>query len=432
MSTTAADFRAKLDPQTVHQPRPDSRPPDSRANVEPAGELSAWLGALASFFDLGNHPLAGAEQAELGSRNFIHEAAVAQQVLRHCLALGLSAAPQDGSGQGTIRTHGELLASLADLCAVCDSLVELPRVSLTAWESFAGVVSRELSRPAFAVLCEAVPPRRLLAARRPELLALCERVSPAPLAADLVAAFATLTLALENLDLLEPLLRRDRPLKQSLPVFTLVRRQARELSNVIEGRAARASEGQKGLYEALDGAAYALGMELNKVYTRELVGLAASRHAPTIYAKVENSFALLRDCFQQTLICLARLFEPEFDADQLFTNVRGRLEQSLLLREELWTLLELLRRAGRERDRRPVAPLVARLRAFEEGPMRFLMFKDWESFERFAAEVAAARGAAELGPVLHRFSTYLEALFNQINMRAALAEHPFDFPPVAD
>lgn len=432
MSTTPADFLAGLESQTVYPPRPESGAGVARATPGHADELSAWLAALLSFFDPSNHPLAEAELASLGARNFVNEAGIAQQVLRRCLSLGLIAAPGDEAGRVTARSHGELLASLADLCALCDSLVELPRVSLTAWESFGATVARELSRPGVAALCGARPPRQFLAVRRPELLALCDRVSPAPLAADVLAACATLAAALEQLNLLEPLLRRDRPLKQSLPVFTLVRRQARELSHLIESRAARSCEGRREVYEALDGAAYALGMELNKVYARELVGLAASRHAPTVYAKVENSFGLLRDCFQQTLVGLARLFEPEFDAARLFANVGGRLEQSRRLRAELWTLLELVRRAERERDRRPVAPLVARLRAFEEGPMRFLMFKDWESFERFAAEVAAARGAAELGPVLHRFATYLEALFNQINMRAALAEHPFDFPPVDD
>jgi hypothetical protein len=432
LSTISADFLAGLEPQTVYAPRPDGRTPDARVNCETAGELSAWLAALASFFELSNHPFSESELGGLGSRNFVHEAGIAQQVLRRCLSLGLSVAPEDESARGMPHAHGDLLASLADLCAVCDSMVESRRVSLGAWESFGGLVSSELSRPRAAGLCAVAPPRQYLSTRRPELLGLCGRISPAPLAADVLAAFAALALALERLNLLEPLLRRDRPLKQSLPVFTLVRRHARELSNLIEARAARACEVQKATYEALDGAAYALDMELNKVYTRELVGLAASRHAPTIYAKVENAFGLLRDCLQQTVIGLARLFEPEFDAAQLFPNVRGRLEQSLFLREELWELLELVRRAERERERRPVSPLVARLRAFEEGPMRFLMFKDWESFERFAAEVAAARGVAELGPVLHRFGTYLEALFNQINMRAVLADHPFDFPPVAD
>jgi hypothetical protein len=43
-------------------------------------------------------------------------------------------------------------------------------------------------------------------------------------------------------------------------------------------------------------------------------------------------------------------------------------------------------------------------------------------------EVAAARGAIELTPVLHRFGAYLETLFNQVNMRSVLAGYAFDYP----
>jgi hypothetical protein len=95
-------------------------------------------------------------------------------------------------------------------------------------------------------------------------------------------------------------------------------------------------------------------------------------------------------------------------------------------------LLQLVLQAERERDRRPLAPLLERLEAFRERSLRFLMYKDWESFERFVTEVLAARGAVELTPVLHRFGTYLEALFGQINMRTILADHTFDYPTLAE
>ncbi|HEX8852215.1 MAG TPA: hypothetical protein VF754_01950, partial [Pyrinomonadaceae bacterium] len=93
-----------------------------------------------------------------------------------------------------------------------------------------------------------------------------------------------------------------------------------------------------------------------------------------------------------------------------------------------WTLLQMVRRAETEREQRSVVPLVERLDAFREGSLRFLMYKDWESYERFVEEIGAARGATELAPVLHRFNAYLETLFSQINMRAVLADYPFAFP----
>ena len=71
-----------------------------------------------------------------------------------------------------------------------------------------------------------------------------------------------------------------------------------------------------------------------------------------------------------------------------------------------------------------------KLVSFYEGSLRYLMFKDWESCERFMEEIGAARGAAELSPVLHRFAAYLEALSSQVNMRAVLLDHPFDYPEI--
>jgi hypothetical protein len=33
-----------------------------------------------------------------------------------------------------------------------------------------------------------------------------------------------------------------------------------------------------------------------------------------------------------------------------------------------------------------------------------------------------------LTPLLHTFETYLKTLFNHVNMRAVLANHPFEVP----
>jgi hypothetical protein len=169
-------------------------------------------------------------------------------------------------------------------------------------------------------------------------------------------------------------------------------------------------------------------MELRRVYTQELVGLIALRQAPAIYARVETAHGLLANCFQQSTTGLAQLFDPQLDGARLFDTFQIKLEQSVALRRDLWLLLQLVKRAEKERDQHPVAQLVATLDAFRDGSMHYLMYKDWEACERFMEEVAAARGAIELSPVLHRFGAYLETLFNQVNMRSVLAEHAFDYP----
>jgi hypothetical protein len=44
--------------------------------------------------------------------------------------------------------------------------------------------------------------------------------------------------------------------------------------------------------------------------------------------------------------------------------------------------------------------------------------------------VIVARTLEEVMSVMHRFSVFLETLLGQVNMRAVLADHPFDYPEV--
>jgi hypothetical protein len=173
-------------------------------------------------------------------------------------------------------------------------------------------------------------------------------------------------------------------------------------------------------------------MELRKVFAHELVGLSSLRQAPAIYIKVETAHGLLSNSFRQSVIGIAQLFDNKIEGAQLFDAFQTRLEQSLVLRRDLWQLLQLVRRAEKEPGLELTRRLLKKLNSFYEGSLRYLMFKDWETCERFLEEIGAARGAAELAPVLHRFTAYLEALSNQVGMRVALSNHSFDYPELED
>jgi hypothetical protein len=253
-----------------------------------------------------------------------------------------------------------------------------------------------------------------------------EAIKPAALGADILFIFSSLFRLLEYLRVVETFLRQDQSLKQTLPIFTLVHEEARALSDLIENRALRIEGLDKN--DALDSMNYAIRMELRKVFAHELVGIGALQQAPLIYIKVENAHGLLRDSFQQSVVGLAQLFNPELDGAQLFNTFRTRLEQSLALRRDLWTLLQLVRRSERQPEADAIKRLLKSLAWFREGSLRFLMFKDWEASERFMEEVDAERDSTEIAAVLHRFAAYLEALSSQVNMRAVLVNHPFDFP----
>lgn len=425
-------------------------------------ELDARLRGLQSFFNSRHQPLTEQERAAAHARDWKNEMSIARGAFLRGAQLvfdlirnnstdffddaarfdNLDAAPAASLANNEAMTADTIDASeaslvaladaLTDAHALCEAVCQTQAVSFKTWASAGRIFTRELHRSE-AFMKIAGRARHAGRARlHPRLLYLTRNIQPDALGTDVGFVFAGLLRLLDYLRLVDRELKRDHPLLQTLPVFALIHEDAHRLLKFMETRALRAEDLESEIFDTLDGTSYAVGMELRKVFAHELVALSALRQAPLIYAKVENAHGLLRDSFQQSIVGLAQTFDPTLDGAQLFDAFNAKLEQSLALRRDLWTLLGLVRRMEQERDRRPFAPLLARLQSFRQSTMRYLMYKDWEAYERFIEEASAARGAVELAPVLHRFGTYLETLFGQINMRAALAAHPFDYPPVQD
>jgi hypothetical protein len=403
----------------------------------PALELAVWLRALQSFFDPANHPFADAERAALGERNFKCETGVARDALVRCLHLLGSVArgePLPGaSGEaaalglsGAKESLGDLGDVFKDVCRLCDALLESQAVGFAAWSSLGSLLERELRRSDAAGLILAAGQAAGAGELQESLAILAHGLTPDDLGEDVLEIFRAFSRLLSRLRFVELSLRADEQLKRLLPVFTLVHEETRALLDFIEGRALRVEGVGSGASETLDATAYAVRMEMRKAFAHELTGLCSVRQPPQIFAKVENAAGLLRDCYQQSVVGLAQSFDPALDGGALFRSFRTKLEQSLELRRELWRLVRLVREASADVGAAKAARVLEALTAFGEGAQSHLMYKDWESLERFAEELEAARGAGELSRTLHRFEAYLETLFGQVGMRAVLAGHPFD------
>ena len=167
-------------------------------------------------------------------------------------------------------------------------------------------------------------------------------------------------------------------------------------------------------------------MELRKAFEHELSGFCALRQPLQLFAKVESAAGLLRDCYQQSVVALAECFDSALDGRQLFPSFQTKLEQSLTLRRDIWSLVKLVKRLSAEGETFEHSFLLERMGAFSEGSQRYLMYKDWEPFERFVEEVESARAPGDMSRALNRFEAFLETLFGQVNMRAVLADYPFD------
>jgi hypothetical protein len=425
-----------------------------------AHELQMWTRALSSFFNLRNYPLPDAYRSDLITHDWTYELRIARGVLLRCSQLLFHLIHMEQSDK-TIFDEGDaainfderstsnqpvnekrelkddplhsLTATLRDACALCESLLESQPVSLHVWMNLGETLARSLSRSDISKnISQIASAKPSLNIPAPVLSLTLEKIKPAALSADMLSIFTQIFELLEDLSHVEKSLGRDQGLKQTLPIFTLVHEEARSLVQFIKTRTLQIEEVDQDVLEALDSTNYAIMMELRKVFAHELVGSSSLRQAPAIYIKVETANGLLSNSFRQSVIGLAQLFDSKIEGSQLFDVFQTRLEQSLMLRRDLWSLLQLVQRAEKEPEVDLIQRLLKNLSLFDEGSLRYLMFKDWEACERFMEEVGAARGAAELPPILHRFAAYLEALSNQVNMRAVLANHPFDYPELED
>jgi hypothetical protein len=438
-----------------------SQPPVKHDNPDGFGdihlrEINAWIRSLQSFFNLYNHPFPEDSQADLITHDWTNELRIVRAALLRCSQLVFQSVHFEKSDKtifdetdahaalaplSSLGTHEEVKTGLKDTSLLalattlgetfisCQSLLNLRPVSLHTWVNLGQRLESELYKlEGTKILASAYSRQGWLNIPAPLLDLTREAVKPAALGADMLFIFSSLFRLLEYLRFVETFLREDQSLKQTLPLFTLVHAEARSLTEFIEARALQIEGLEKNIFDALDSMNYAIKMELRKVFAYELVGMSSLQQAPLIYVKVENSHGLLRDSFQQSVVGLAQLFNPALDGAHLFDAFRTKLEQSLALRRDLWTLLQLVRRCENEPEPDAIQRLLKTLAWFREGSLRYLMFKDWEASERFMEEVDAARGQSEVAAVLHRYAAYLEALSSQVNMRAVLVNHPFDFP----
>ena len=230
---------------------------------------------------------------------------------------------------------------------------------------------------------------------------------------------------LKCLNVVENMLNEDKPLKASLLLFAKINEQMREMMDYINNRLMRYPDEKDPLFGSLDSAAYTASIELRKVYNQELRELIEIRPTPVVFAKIENSFALLNDSLQLTLVNFAQLVDPELKSFDIFPVLKIKEEQSIVLREEMWGVLQSVKEAEKNPEEYPIDSLNEQLLKFSDIIIGLLFYKDIETVQRFIEEVLRTKDKKDLVPTLHRFGAYLETLLGQVNMRAALVDHPF-------
>ncbi len=408
-------------------------------------EIGVWLSGLESFLNVRNHSFAEENGTKAASRDWTIEFRLTHSTLLLCSKMAFqlegtiknrdfSSNENDGTeltNEFKISTDEvyKLSQALKNAVLLNEGLLRAAPLKFgewTAWSNFLSDKFKNLEAVEKLIQSAEKTGEEFLPDAFRELLE--TRPISFAMEADLRLALPRFAKILKWLSVIEKMLQNDEPLKTSLLLFSRIYEQIQEMMAYINNRLLRFPNEEDDLFSSLDGAAYTASIELRKVYNHELAGLAEIRPTPVVYAKMETAFSLLNDSFQQTLVNFAQLIEPNIEPTKLFPNFQSKFRQSMILRQNLWDILQSVKKAEQNPENYPMNSLHKQLTDFIDTTLHFLFYKDMETVERFIEEVLITTDKKDLVPILHRFGAYLDTLFGQINMRVVLAKHPFEYP----
>src|SRR5215467_11162901 len=233
---------------------------------------------------------------------------------------------------------------------------------------------------------------------------------------EILRVFTRLNLIGSNLHKLDTLM-------ENLSILEVLHFEVRGLLEYVEMKAMNVSGFSERLRDTLDGISYGISHDVKRIFERELIGEIKEQSTPVVYGKILHTHGLLTNCFQQSLITLLQVFNPELDPVHIFDDFEERLRQSLLLCSDLAALMRVVRQAEAEPTPDSLHTVVQHALKFRDGSMQYLMYRDWRGYERLAlALITSIETNGDSKDLLHQFACYLEVLYGHVKMRAVLRD----------
>ncbi len=418
-------------------------------------QLETWLKGVRAFFNLDHFPLMETERNEIASRNFYSELRIVREALlvsEACACAIIKPAKTDRlefeefievqmRKDRVLDFHvsriveqltpgdsvSELMELLNDLRVAIDALKNERNISYPLFLSLGRCFRRELKNCRYIDM--------LLSQRFRLQYDLIDNKSLTSILRgipdDLVrrnAALAILYLFrfLKYLKIISADLNRDRPLLQDLVVFSLLHEEMDNLHGFLKTKVLRSRKAGRELRSAAGLIAYSLKTESQRVMDHELVFVSRETDAAKIFARIENSHGLLRNCFQSCIVTLVQSIDKNFDGATLFPSRAERLITGEKLRQNLWELRQWLISILENQEEIDSSRILEYLTSFKDSSLQSLMYRDLAEFEAFSDELSTSGNFLEIRTSIRKFVSYLEALIQEVSKRSAFAENQPD------
>jgi hypothetical protein len=412
-------------------------------------ELEMWLRAFERFFRIKNQPLSEREARHLALRNWSEELRLVDNVARRAVQLCTAILTEDQVNltrfdkyvEGYVKKDDAvdpyvekllrqaspeagltlLRDALEDLHVLLTDLVRLSRIPYGTFTAVGRILYREIRRShLLALLIDRKFKPMHDRINNPAVSAIIRGIPEAGARRQAAKIFLELFRLLHYLEFADPERVSEEDLKNTVLVFALITSETRLLLAYIERRVLRNVDPESRLHEIYDSFVYSLPFEMKKVISTELVDISVARQPDIVRARVENSHGILKDCFQQSLVQLAQVFDPLIQGRDIFEDFTAKFEQSVELREQLARLVHVVREFQTHRDDTTAADMKEAISRFYDTDMKYLMYRDWSGFELFFIEILKCPSLSALLQISHRFETFLSTLHREVQKRSIL------------
>jgi hypothetical protein len=413
-------------------------------------ELEMWLRAFERFFRIKNQALSDKETRQLALRNWSEELRLVDNAILRTVQLCTTILTEDQVNQtrfdkymdGYLKKTDDALdpyvekllrlstpeagltllrEALEDFHLVLMDLVRLARIPYATFTSVGKMLYREIRRSHILALLidkKFKPIHDRIS--NPAIFALIRRIPDPGERRTAAKVFLELFRLLRYLEYADPQNNDDDTLKNSILVFALITSELRLLLAWLERRVLAGRPPQGPVLELYDSFVYCLPLELKKVINTELLDISVARQADSIRARVENSHGILKDCFQQSVVQLAQVFDGAVGGRDIFPDFTAKLEQSVELRDGLAGLIRAVREFQVRKDQPSAVRMKEEISRFYDTSMKYLMYRDWSGFELFFIEILKCASLTALLQIGHRFETFLMTLYREVQKRSIL------------
>ncbi len=420
-------------------------------------ELEMWLLSFERFFRIKNQPLSDREKSQLAMRNWSEELRLVDNVILRVIHLCTAILTEEQVSRTRFDQYVErylkrdealdpyiekllrqatpeagltlLREAFEDLHLLLCDLVKLARLPYGSFAAVGRILYREIRRShLLAALIDQKFKPIYDRITNPAVAAIIRGIEPPQERKHAAKVFLEFFRLLHYLEFTDPVKTETENLRNTILVFSLITSETRLLLSYLEKRILKTMDPNRPLYQLLDSFVYCVPLELKKVINTELLDISVARQSDSVRTRVENSHGILKDCFQQSVVQLAQVFNPGIQGSAVFPDFMAKREQSVRLRDGLAQLIRAVRSFEGGKDEASALAMKEEISHFYDHELQYLMYRDWSGFELFFIEILKCASLPALRQIAHRFETFLMTLFREVQKRAML----LDAPPLAE